>query len=160
MKFIKIKTKTSQLQNCKTAKLHYGFTLLEILVAIMILAVGILTVSQMTILGIKTNVVIKDRAKAREVLAQGMEVLKILAFDDPLLISNKDSLTLDDTTGAYKADTSNIVGRTIVQTGYDVYYDVYWNVAANFPSAGVKTIRMFVFRKGKRLIDADYVRWR
>lgn len=137
-----------------------GFTLIEILVAVIILTIGILTVSQMTILGIRTNLVIEDRAKAREVIAKGMEVIRILSVTDPLLTANKDSLTLDDTTGAYKADTTNIVGRTIGQTNYDVY----WNVVDNYPDTGVKTIRMFVFggrfKKKKRLIDADYVRWR
>ncbi len=136
--------------------LRSGFTLLEILIAVMILAVGILTVSQMTILGLRTNRVIRDRSKAREVLAEGMEVLKILDAEDPLLIANKDTLTLDDTTGAYRADTTNIVGRTITHVGYDVY----WNIVDNHPNPGLKTIRMFVFRQNKRLIHADYVRWR
>ncbi|UCG91670.1 MAG: prepilin-type N-terminal cleavage/methylation domain-containing protein [candidate division WOR-3 bacterium] len=133
-----------------------GFTLLEILIAVMILAVGILTVSQMTILGLRTNRVIRDRSKAREILAEGMEVLKILDAEDPLLIANKDTLTLDDTTGAYRADTTNIVGRTVTHVGYNVY----WNIVDDHPNAGLKTIRMFVFRQDKRLIHADYVRWR
>jgi prepilin-type N-terminal cleavage/methylation domain-containing protein len=152
--------KTAKLKNGKTAQLHKGFTLLEILVAVIILAVGVLTVSQMTILGIRTNKVIQDRARAREVLAKGMEVIKMLPMTDPLLTANKDSLTLDDTTGAYKSDTSNVVGRTVSQVGYDVYYDIYWNVADDFPSTGVKTIRMFIKRQDKRIMDADYVKWR
>lgn len=166
---MKAKRKFCSLRKDKLLTTHYcllttsrkGFTLLEILVAVIILAVGILTVTQMTMLGIRTNRIIQNRAEAREIVAQGMEMLRMLPMSNPLLTANKDSLTLDDTTGAYKADTTNVVGRTIGT----VEYEIYWNVADDYPSTGVKTIRMFVFGRNvlgqkKRLIDADYVKWR
>lgn len=135
----------------------YGFTLVEILVAITILAIGILAISQTTVLGMKTTSVIKDNAEAREVLAKGLEILKLLPYNDPLLTNTCTAATLDDTTTAFYADSSNIIGKTIGRT----VYDVYWNVAANVPEANFKTIRMAVFKKsGRRLIEADYVKWR
>ncbi len=136
---------------------HPGFTLVEILVAMMILAVGILAVSQTTVLGMKTTRVIKDYAEAREVLAKGFEIIKLLSYNDPLLTATCTAETLDDTTVAYYADSTNVVGKTIGPT----LYDVYWNVADDEPNPNFKTIRMIVFRRlGNRLIDADYVKWR
>jgi len=105
----------------------------------------------------KTTSVIKDNAEAREVLAKGLEILKLLPYNDPLLTNTCTAATLDDTTTAFYADSSNIIGKTIGRT----VYDVYWNVAANVPEANFKTIRMAVFKKsGRRLIEADYVKWR
>ncbi len=135
----------------------HGFTLVEILVAMTILAIGVLTISQTTVLGMRTTSVIKDNAEAREVVAKGLEILKLLPYDDQLLEPTCTAATLGDTTTAFYADSSNIIGRTIGRT----VYDVYWNVAANVPKAHLKTIRMLVFKKsGRRLIEADYIKWR
>ncbi|KPK68103.1 hypothetical protein AMJ87_12390 [candidate division WOR_3 bacterium SM23_60] len=134
-----------------------GFTLVEILVACVILAVGILAISQTTVLGVRTTNLIRNYAEGREILAKGLEVLKLLPYDDPLLSSTCVDSTLSDTTLAYRADSSNVVGRTIGPT----LYGVYWNVADNTPQPRFKTIRMIVYsNQGRRLIDADYVKWR
>jgi prepilin-type N-terminal cleavage/methylation domain-containing protein len=52
-----------------------GFTLVEVLVAVVILAIGILAVSQMTVMGMRTTVVIRDYQQAREAVAMGLEAL-------------------------------------------------------------------------------------
>ena len=136
-----------------------GFTLVEILIACTILAIGILAISQTTVLGVRTTRLIKDYSQARQILAKGFEVLKLLHYDDPLLSGTCTDSTLGDTTLAYRADSTNVVGRTIGPT----VYAVYWNVADNTPEPHFKTIRVIVYRKGeqsRRLIDADYVKWR
>ncbi|MGQ9665405.1 MAG: PulJ/GspJ family protein [bacterium] len=133
-----------------------GFTLVEILVAMVILALGILAASQLTIISMRTNKKIRDGREARELLTRGMEVLKMITITDPLVSATCDSTQLDDTLFAIKADSTNIVGRTIGNT----VYSVFWNVADNYPVAGVKTIRMQVYRNGKRIISSDYAKWR
>ena len=134
-----------------------GFTLLEILISVMILTIGIMAVSQLTITSEQANRIIKQLMEGREVLARGMEVLKLLPHDDIDLSRTGDSLQLDSITPlAHHADTNNLVGKTIGAT----VYEVYWNVADSFPSLNYKTIRMFVLNKeGKRLMDADFVKW-
>ena len=137
--------------------MNKGFTLIEVLVAIIILSVGILTVSQMTVLGMKTTTVIKHQMEGREVLAKGLEIIKLFYIDDPLLVQNcADSSWLDSIPGAYHAESTNIVGQTIGTTAYDTY----WNVVEDFPHADLWTIRMMVYRSGKKIITADYVKWR
>jgi prepilin-type N-terminal cleavage/methylation domain-containing protein len=134
-----------------------GFTLVEILISCVILAVGILAISQTTVLGVRTSNLIRNYAEARQILAKGLEILKLLPYDDPLLSGTCIDSTLSDTTLAYRADSTNVVGRTIGPT----QYGVFWNVADNTPQPRFKTIRMIVYsNKGRRLIDADYVKWR
>jgi prepilin-type N-terminal cleavage/methylation domain-containing protein len=141
----------------KGGDMNKGFTLVEVLVAVIILAVGILTVSQMTVLGLKTTTVVKQQRESKEILAKGLEVLRLLNIDDPLLVANcPDSSWLDSLTGAYQASPANIVGQTIGQTTYDVY----WNVVDSFPQANLITIRMFLTKNNNRMITADYVKWR
>lgn len=154
-------------KNPKLLSTHYcllstsnGFTLVEVLVSIVILAVGILTVSQMTVMGMRTNTVIKQHMESREVLAKGMEILKLLPINDPLLIATCDSTELDSIPLANKADSTNIVGLTIGTIACTLY-DIYWNVADDYPQTGFKTIRMLVLNlHGKQMISADYLKWR
>jgi len=136
-----------------------GFTLVEILVAVMLLSIGILAVSQMTIMSQRSNQVIREYMEAREVLARGIEVLKIMPITDPNLDQTCGAWGLDSISLAYHADTNNVVGKTI--GSMKDYYDVYWNVADNMPNTDQKTIRMIVLNhNGRFLMNADYVRWR
>jgi prepilin-type N-terminal cleavage/methylation domain-containing protein len=133
-----------------------GFTLIEIIVAIFILTIGILAVSQMTVLGMRTSQIIKNRGESKEVLAKGLEVIKVMTTTDPQLTPSCDSTTLSDTTLAYVANPGNAVGQAIGVTSFNVY----WNVAADYPTAGHLTIRMLVFNNRSLLASADFVKWR
>jgi hypothetical protein len=104
----------------------------------------------------RVNQTLKDYGEAKEVLAKGMEVLKNLPHNDALLTSTCDSLTLNDTTLAFEALPTNIVGQTIGPTGYAIF----WNVAGNYPDSGLLTIRMLVFNKRKEIMQSDFVKWR
>jgi hypothetical protein len=130
----------------------------EVLVSMVILALGILTISQMTVLGMKANNVINTNKESRETLAKAMEILKMLNENDPLLAPTCTFATIDQYNLGNHADTSDIVGRLISP----MPFDVWWNVAPDYPQTGLKTIRMFVFdhRTGNRVLWADFIRWR
>jgi len=142
----------------KKIRARAGFTLVEVLVAIVILALGILVVSQMTVLGLNATRTITANKSSRELLAKGMEVLKMLNTDDALLTQTCDSTQLNDTLLTRLADATNIVGQTL--SPLPKYFSVRWNVAPDYPQVGLKTIRMFVLKSGKPLLQGDYVRWR
>lgn len=75
-----------------------GFTLVEILVAIIILSVGILAVSQMTVLGMRVTRVVNQRMYARAVMSRYYEILNNLPNSDPLVQNyDNDNFDLDDT---------------------------------------------------------------
>jgi hypothetical protein len=133
-----------------------GFTLVEIIVAVLILTIGILAVSQLTVLGMRTTQIVKDRGESKEILAKGLEVLKIMSMTDPLLAPSCDSTTLSDTTLAYVATAGDAVGRAIGTTSFKVY----WNVAADYPLTGHLTIRMLVYNNRSLMTTADFVKWR
>lgn len=116
-----------------------GFTLVEILVAVIILAVGILAVSQMTVMGMRVNTVVNQRMYARVVLARQFEWLQNLPSGDSLLTDDADPLDLD-VMDSLDADFVEVV---VDQTARYRYLTL-WNVADDVPEAGLKTVRVHV----------------
>lgn len=117
-----------------------GFTLVEILVAVIILAVGILAVSQMTVMGMRVNTVVNQRMYARVVLARQFEWLQNLPSGDSLL-TDYDADPLDlDVIDSLDADFVEVV---VDQTARYRYLTL-WNVADDVPEAGLKTVRVHV----------------
>ena len=74
-----------------------GFTLVEILVSVIILSIGILAVSQMTVMGMKVNTKVNKKMHARAVLAQVFEDLNNLPPNAPELHDPDGNADLDDT---------------------------------------------------------------
>jgi prepilin-type N-terminal cleavage/methylation domain-containing protein len=143
----------------KPLRINPGFTLVEVLVSMIILALGILTVSQMTVLGMKATRVINTNKESRETLAKGMEILKMLNQNDPLLAHTCAYGAIDIIAGTtILADTTDIVGRLL----YPMPFDVMWNITSDYPQTGLKTIRMFIsdHRTNQRVLTADFIRWR
>src|SRR4030042_584558 len=75
-------------------KTNRGFTLVEILVAVMILAIGILAVSQLTIMGMKSTSTTRLKVYARTTLDTFFETLNALPNTHPYLM-NLDGTTPD-----------------------------------------------------------------
>ncbi|MEO0205561.1 MAG: prepilin-type N-terminal cleavage/methylation domain-containing protein, partial [candidate division WOR-3 bacterium] len=97
-----------------------GFTLVEVLVAIIILSVGILAVSQMTVMGTQVTRVVNQKMYARAVLARYYEILNNLPNSDPWVQNwDGDNADLDviDTTADFQENH---------QMG-GVTYRVCWN---------------------------------
>lgn len=111
-----------------------GFTLVEILVAVMILAIGILAVSQMTVMGMRTDRVISKQMYGRTTLSRHFERLQGLPVGHAEL-SYVGSAGLDDTVTADHQVTEVTSGGG---------YTVFWNIADNVPDARFKTVRVIV----------------
>ncbi|MBN2621562.1 prepilin-type N-terminal cleavage/methylation domain-containing protein [candidate division WOR-3 bacterium] len=114
-----------------------GFTLVEVLVAVVILSIGILAVSQMTVMGMKTTAVINQRLYARTTMARLFEDLNTRPPDDSLVRDPDGPGDLDD-------DSIGDFAMTISDSLAKVSYQTLWNVADNIPEPGLKTIRLFV----------------
>lgn len=129
-----------------------GFSLIEILVALTVLAIGFLGVVTMTTSSTGSNAKAKAVTSAAAVAADRMELLMGLPYTDPLLL---------DTTGDGAAglrDPFPPAGMEIPNpaanptdyqiTSPDGLYTIYWNVAGNFPTQNTKTVRVIVTTTG------------
>jgi type IV pilus assembly protein PilV len=116
-----------------------GFTLLEVMIALFILAFGLLAIATMQATAIKSNSQAMGLTEAANLAQDRMEKLINLFYThDDLNDTDGDGPGGLDHTGA-GAD------HTIVWTAPNgVTYTVYWNIAADEPIQNVKTIRMVV----------------
>jgi prepilin-type N-terminal cleavage/methylation domain-containing protein len=128
-----------------------GFTLVEILIAIAILAFGLLAVATMQVRAIKTNAIASGISQGLTLGQAKVEELMNLSYshsdlnddgggvsngtgqdaDDDGVDDDGGNFGLDDTTGA---DGSDANGR----------YTIYWNIAIDEPVTSSKTIRVIV----------------
>ncbi len=142
-----------------------GYTLVEILIAIAILAFGLMAVATMQIAAIKTNAIASGisqgltlgQATVEELMNLSYNHLELLDtdgdgtgqdLDNDGVDDDNDNFGLDDTTGA---DGSAANGR----------YTTYWNIAVDEPVISSKTIRVIVTwtEKGRnKRINLDFVK--
>mgnify|MGYP001049082515 CR=1 FL=1 len=108
-----------QNSNSEAKKLN-GFTLVEVIVAIVILSLGILAVSQMSILGVRASRVINRQMYARDLLNRYYEMLHGLPSSDTTYLRHRTSTNLNDTTAQrdYEINVTTLGGR----------FRVIWNV--------------------------------
>jgi len=129
-----------------------GFTLLEILIAILIFIFGILAVGNMQITAIQGNSFANSLTEASIAAQDQIENLLNASYSDTLLNdtdhdgTNQD--TDDDGLDDQGSDTNFGLNDNTISTA-DHYttrgrYTILWNVAVDYPVSGTKTIRMFV----------------
>ena len=156
---------TTGLENAMKTKRQEGFTLVEILIAIAILAFGLLAVATMQVRAIKTNAIASGISQGLTLGQAKVEELMNLAYshsvlsdadgdgtgqdaDDDGFDDDGGNFGLDDTTGA---DGSDANGR----------YSIYWNIAIDEPVTSSKTIRVIVTWTEKGInknIKLDFVK--
>ncbi len=115
-----------------------GFSLIEILIAITVFAIGILALGKMQITSIKGNSFGNELTRAITLAQNKAEELTGLPYDDPLTKDTNDNGIggLDDTQSGNNviADGNQVNGR----------YNISWNIANDYPINNTKTIRVFV----------------
>lgn len=131
-----------------------GFTLIEVLIAITLLAVGILAAATMQISALGGNDMAMRTTEATTIASDWAERLIALPYDDPLLVdtNNNGTAGLDDTANP---DHTEVL---------DNQFTVLWNVAYNQPIADCKTIRIMVQRTDRgsilRTVSLDFIKVR
>ncbi len=115
-----------------------GFTLLEIIIAIIILSIGILAASQMTVMGMRVNTVVNNRMYARVAMARLFDSLTALPVTANAFIDDGDTNDLNDYDTT--ADHSMIISNPVAH----YRYIARWNIADHVLEPDIKTIRIHI----------------
>lgn len=123
-----------------------GFSLLEVLIAVSVFAVGVLALAQMQIVSMSGNTTAR-RITGAATLAQGkLEELKALPFSHADLTDKDASGDAGFGTAGLDDEDASADGSV---TGVEMMgqeFDVFWNVAADSPVSDCKTVRVIVRR--------------
>ena len=135
-----------------------GFTLVELLIALVIFAVGILGVATMQITAIQGNSKGRQISEASNDGADRFEGFMSLSYDAADLLdtdgdgTDQDLLDgesntvpdgIDDDGGNYGLDDLANPDGADDRDG-DGTNDIFWNVATNYPLVNTKTIKVFI----------------
>jgi len=133
-----------------------GFTLIEVVIALGVLAIGIIAMFSMQTLGIKGNSSANRITETANWAADKMEEIISKKYNDPDLIDRNNNGTkqdldkngVDDSGGGSFGLDDTFTG-TVVDADHnaataDGKYNVYWNVAVDHPARGVKTVQINV----------------
>ena len=116
-----------------------GFSLIEILIAITVFAIGILAVGKMQIAAIKGNSFANDITKATTLAQDRMEELISLSYDDTDSLDDNDT---DDKAGL--DDTDAAADHKDANNPVDGRYNIFWNIAPDHPIDNTKEIRVII----------------
>ena len=119
-----------------------GFTLIEALIAMVILALGIFALYSMQMASIQGNGRAARVTSAATWGADRLETLMTLDYDDPDLTDNNDTGANAGVTGLDNTDTAG----SEADSGPEVEgpFTIYWNVADDYPAFGTKTVRVLI----------------
>jgi len=117
-----------------------GFTIIEVMIAMTILAIGLLSIGTMQIAAVKGNKIAMDISKASYLAESKLEELLSLPFVDANVAdANGDGALGLDAKTADTADRFEINGR----------YTLFWNIADDFPLNNTKTIKVIIVWRNK-----------
>jgi type IV pilus assembly protein PilV len=145
-----------------------GYTLVEILIAITILAFGLLAVATMQVRAIKTNAIASSISQGLTLGQAKVEELMNLAYSHPALSdTDGDGTNQDADEDGIDDDGDNFgLNHTVGEADNNTLetndgYTIYWNVAVDEPVISSKTIRVIVTwtEKGRsKRIKLDFVK--
>lgn len=126
-----------------------GFTLIELMIAILVLGIGILALIQMQVAAMSGNLSANQMTTAITLAQDEIEQLKRLALTDAALTDNNagNNANLTSTPNAASfehTDANNPIDEQGGSTGLRRYRR-FWNVADDTPTQGAKTVVVFVF---------------
>lgn len=113
------------------AKKSEGFTLIEVMIALVILAVGLLGLAALQLTAVKSNAFSSEMTYATMKAQEYAEVFKNLPFTDT---------DLDPAGNPHAA----------MESSKGVQYTVTWNVTDNVPATDMKSINITVQWKSRR----------
>lgn len=120
-----------------------GFTLIEVLVALVILVIGLLGTLSLGITSINQNAYTRHLSRATTLAEEQLENLLLLPFNHPSLTDTDGDgyIGLDD-------EDSTTVDHSYIGNPVDERFYIYWNVAENRADTtsvyGVKTLVVLV----------------
>lgn len=124
-----------------------GFTLVEVMVSVVIFAIGILSVLIMLLQTIKGNAASITMTNAAQLASKQIEEIMLMNYN---AITDTDG---DGVAGLDDIDVSTAEGTNLNLEigGLGKRYNVYWNIAENWPVTDTKTIRVIVtWQEGNR----------
>ncbi len=135
---------------CKHSILSiFGLTLLETLIALLILSVGILGVASMQVGSIRNNAKARRATCDSVAASESLETILALPYDDPLL---------RDVDGGYKPSSPDHGPFKIAIT----LSTIEWEVDDHFPVPNTKRVSITVRMTGKsgmsRVFKYDYIK--
>lgn len=128
------------IQSMRPAKFkEEGFSLVEVLIAVCVLTIGILSVNAMQINAIGGNFTANHITESTSWGSDRVESLLSLDYTDS---------TLDDGDGDGDAGLDDVDANADgSMTSPDGEYNIFWNVSENSPMNGVKTINVIINRQ-------------
>lgn len=134
----------------KIYKDESAFSLIEVMIALVILSVGVFAVNSMQLSSLAGNSRANTVTSVADWTASQIEQLMNLPYDDPLLNDTKPLQGLNANTVA-NSDSGAV-------NSPDGRYTIFWNVAIDTPMEGAKTIQVFaldngLLEKGKSYIN-------
>lgn len=123
-----------------------GFSLLEVLIAVSVFAIGVLALAEMQIVSMTGNTTSRRIAGAAALAEGKMEELKALPYTHSDLTDKDSSGDSGFGTAGLGDEDTNADGS---ETGVVIMgqpYDIFWNVAADSPVSDCKTVRVIVRR--------------
>lgn len=133
---------------------HQGFTLIEVLIAMVILAIGMLSLISMQVTGIKGNATANQISTASNFSADHIENI----FDqDWTALDIQDDKAPSGVAGLNEKTVATADGSLLTPDGL---YTVYWNVSDDTPMRDIKTIRVIIVRNDNSLnpVVINYVK--
>ncbi|OGQ98933.1 MAG: hypothetical protein A2505_03350 [Deltaproteobacteria bacterium RIFOXYD12_FULL_55_16] len=145
----------------KQCNRQYGFTLVEVLVAMAVLTIGILGVFAMQISSVGGNNLAVRITRATTWADDTVETLMTRAYSHADLVDDSGNgiLGLNDTDAAGSLADGGPV--TPLVNGLPGDYTIFWNVADDTPLTDCKTIRVIVRRSDNgvvRTVSFDYLK--
>jgi prepilin-type N-terminal cleavage/methylation domain-containing protein len=127
-----------------------GFTLIEVLIAIVVLTIGILGAATMQVASIDGN---SHAVRVTSAATWAENTLETLMARSYTHVDLRDDSNIGVNAGVTGLDNTDVAGR-LADGGPVVQgdYTVFWNVVDNYPIFGCKTIRVLVRRSDKGLI--------
>lgn len=132
--------------------LRKGFTLIELMVTIVILALMFTGLLQMVFFGMQADIAVRHRIFAQQVLSREVENLRIISADDPLWGNDGDNDDLED------INNPDFPPDTVFYGDYP--FEIIRNVAENIPRQNMKISRVHILWNARlQRIYEDVVIW-